>query len=878
MKRSIFLVIYLLGLIGYAQESIPLSEYLSQLESSTNKSFYYKKQWVDTIQVRNPSQENWINSIKNALTQSGFKLFIYKENNVFIYPNRLEFERSFLLNSRIASFNAEETKRIGNLSVINDNKLYELSGTVSNESGTGIAGVNVLVDNELRSQTDLNGKYQLQLNQGNYEIAFSHVGLESERRFITFYSSGELDATLFQDARILDEVVIEGNSLNQNVGVGQVGVQMISVAKLEKLPSLSGDLDVIKGATALPGVAVSGESSSYLNVRGGGNDQTLVLMNNSTIYNPGHLLGFFSVFNGDFVSAMTLYKGNIPARYGVRSSSVLDVEMNKWATKKLNFYGGIGIANSNLGLKTKLLEDKLDLHIGGRLSYVNWLLDFIPNKDILQSSAQFGDVNLSSKYLLNDKNTLFVSSYYGQDYFRYSDKIIYKWNTFNTSLKWSRLINEDLVHETSLIRSSLNNSSEGLELNDEFIFDNGIVETALKSSISNEKFEGGVDISSYEIAIGNIEPNSSNSLVTSQSLENEHAVNVGVFGSYFFSINDKLKINPGLRFNYFMNFGPSTINIYNENAPYLPENISGQKSINSGEVAFSRKSLEPRLGLTYSLRNHSFKAGYSRLNQYLHLISNTVLINPSTVWKASDSYIPPTKIDQYSIGYQYEFKKIDTKFSIDGFYRKSVDQIDYRDGATLVLNDNLEQAILRGEGTTYGFEFLMVKNSGKLSGILSYTYSRSFIQVVDDIQNVSINSGKRYPYYSDRPHNIKTSVDYKLSKKWTLSGNFTYVSGAPVSAPLATYEIEGVIVPFFSERNAERIPDYHRLDLVVTLKSRIRKSKKNNDRWVLTLYNLYGRDNVATIFFSSENNAPAQPFKLINVGRMIPTITYKFEF
>lgn len=878
MKRSIFLVIYLLGLIGYAQESIPLSEYLSQLESSTNKSFYYKKQWVDTIQVRNPSQENWINSIKSALTQSGFKLFIYKENNVFIYPNRLEFERSFLLNSRIASFNAEETKRIGNLSVIGDNKIYELSGIVSNESGTGIAGVNVLVDNELRSQTDLNGKYQLQLNQGNYEIGFSHVGLESERRFITFYSSGELDATLFQDARILDEVVIEGNSLNQNVGVGQVGVQMISVAKLEKLPSLSGDLDVIKGATALPGVAVSGESSSYLNVRGGGNDQTLVLMNNSTIYNPGHLLGFFSVFNGDFVSAMTLYKGNIPARYGVRSSSVLDVEMNKWATKKLNFYGGIGIANSNLGLKTKLLEDKLDLHIGGRLSYVNWLLDFIPNKDILQSSAQFGDVNLSSKYFLNDKNTLFVSSYYGQDYFRYSDKIIYKWNTFNTSLKWSRLINEDLVHETSLIRSSLNNTSEGLELNDEFIFDNGIVETALKSSISNEKFEGGVDISSFEIAIGNIEPNSSNSLVTSQSLENEHAVNVGVFGSYFFSINDKLKINPGLRFNYFMNFGPSTINIYNENAPYLPENISGQKSINSGEVAFSRKSLEPRLGITYSLGNHSFKAGYSRLNQYLHLISNTVLINPSTVWKASDSYIPPTKIDQYSIGYQYEFKKIDTKFSIDGFYRKSVDQIDYRDGATLVLNDNLEQAILRGEGTTYGFEFLMVKNSGKLSGILSYTYSRSFIQVVDDIQNVSINSGKRYPYYSDRPHNIKTSVDYKLSKKWTLSGNFTYVSGAPVSAPLATYEIEGVIVPFFSERNAERIPDYHRLDLVVTLKSRIRKSKKNNDRWVLTLYNLYGRDNVATIFFSSENNAPAQPFKLINVGRMIPTITYKFEF
>ncbi|WP_425391316.1 TonB-dependent receptor [Ekhidna sp.] len=881
MKRSLIIISLLaIAYSGFCQQKIPLVRLLQELESSTNNIFYYKNEWIDTIKVEQSFRSGWLTKLNKRLALSGFKVYVYQEENVFIYPNRLEFERYTLLNSQSVPHDTAKTQRIGDINVSGADRdgLYDLEGNVSNEYGTKLAGVNITIDGQLRAQTDTAGSYTIELSPGNYKIGFSYVGREPEDRFITFYSSGNLDISLFPESRLLDEVVIEGNQLNESSGLNAVGVQRISTAKLEKLPSFAGNVDVVKGAIVLPGVSTSGESSSYLNVRGGGNDQTLMLMNNATVYNPGHLLGFFSVYNGDFVSDVTLYKGNIPARYGVRASSVLDVKMNKWGDKKYSYYGGIGITDSNLGFKTKQLNDKLDIHIGGRLSYLDWVFDLIPDKDIIQSSAQFGDANFSSRYILNDKNSLFLSGYFGEDYFKYSDQIIYRWKTYTSNLKWSRLLKNDFVLETEFSTGNLNNSSESLQLNDEFEFSNGIKEMSLKSIISNEKIEGGIDITSYNISLGEIVPTNPNSLVRAESLKSEYALNLGLHGSYLFKINENLGISTGLRFNSYMNFGPTSVNVYGAGLPYSERNISGQEEIASGELESSQQVLEPRLGINYRIGNHGIRAGYSRINQFLHLISNTVLINPSTVWKASDRYIPRTTIDQYSLGFQKDFPEKGISVSVDGFYKKSANLIDYRDAAELVLNDDLEQEILRGEGDSYGAELLLSKDKGLLTGLISYTYSRSFIKVVDKTQGISINGGERYPFYSDRPHNVKASLDYKLSKKWTLSTNFTYVSGAPISAPLAVYEIEGVKVPYFSERNSERIPDYHRLDLVLTVKSRIRKTKKNNDRWVLTLYNLYGRDNVATIFFSSNNNRPAQPFKLINVGRMIPTITYKFEF
>ena len=877
MKRILLAIVLIASLDCYAQKRVLLSTYIAGIQDTSDYAFYYKKKWVDSIYV-NSTSESILTNLSASVSTFGLNVYLHEGKHIFIYPNKIELERNQLLQSNDGRIAAINMLRIGDPIKYDPESTYNLEGVVTDDVGEPLVGVNIQLDENLVAKTDERGRYSLGLNPGNYTITYSYVGLEKETRLVTFYSSGSIDVSLFSSANLLNEVVVESNLVSgSNIG-GSVGVQRIGIDKLEKLPSFSGDLDVVKGVTSLPGVSVSGESSSYLNVRGGTNDQTLVLMNNTTIYNPGHLLGFFSVFNGDFISGVTIFKGNIPARYGIRASSVLDVKTNKWSSKKMSVYGGVGIANSNLGLKTKLLDDKLDIHVGGRLSYVNWMLDLVSDKDIIRSSAWFGDVNLSSRYQLNESNSLFLTSYYGSDFFRFSDRVIYKWATLNNAIKWTKAFNTDWILETELLSSTLSNETENLQLNDEFLFENGIDEYSLKSIISNSKFSAGFDFTYFDISPGSSRPTSGNSLAVERDIEAEQALNIGVHSSYLINFLENFELSAGLRLNGFLNLGPSTRSVYQEGLPFTQNNLVGERTIGSGEVASSRYVLEPRVGLNYKMKNQTLRAGYSRINQFLHLISNTVLINPSTVWKASDEFIRPTEIDQFSAGYEYRFPSREITFSIDGFYKEMNDLVEYRDGAELVLNENLEREILRGKGTAYGIEFLVSKDKGFLTGLASYTYSRTFIEVNDVFQDVQINNGDRYPFYSDRPHNIKTSFDFRLSKKWTLSSNFTYITGAPISAPINVISIDEVSIPLFTERNQERIPDYHRLDLVLTLKSRIRKTKKNNDRWVLTFYNVYGRDNIATIFFSSQNDLPAQPFGLVNIGRMIPTLTYKFEF
>ncbi len=878
MKKTLATIFILMSIGSFSQERISMSAYLSQLDSTTNYSFFFKDQWIAPISVETSDSTDHIDLIRNTISAYGLRLYIHEEAKVFIYPDPVELERYQKNESTAGGLRSSHIIRIGNALDSDRNDVYQLSGQVVDESNEILAGVNVQVDNVLVTKTDESGNYVLELKPGNYLIMFSYVGRELEKRFVTLFSSGSLDVPMFADSDLLDEVVVEGSELGRASEIGTVGAQKLSVNKLEKLPSFLGDVDVVKSTIALPGVTVSGESSSYLNVRGGRNDQTLVLMNGTTIYNPGHMLGFFSVFNGDFVSEVTLFKGNIPARYGMRSSSVLDVKMNRWATKKLNVLGGIGIASSNIGVKSKHFNDKLDLHIGGRLSYVDWILDLVPDGDINGSTARYEDLNLNARLSINEKNQLLLTNYYGNDFFNYSDDVIYEWQTVNNGLKWTKILNNDWIIESSVLRSRLSNSSESLLFNDEFIFKNGITEEAFSSIVSSSQLEAGFDVRSYSIDIGDIKPTAENSLVREQSFDEENLLNVGVHASYRIPLTDKLELQPGVRFNYFMNYGPSSVNQYEDGQPYTPENVIRVEEYASGEVISSQGALEPRVGISYTEGPRTLRLGYSRINQFLHMISNTVLDNPSTVWKGSDNYIPRSIIDQYSLGYQYDIEENDLSFSIDGFFKRTKNAIDYRDGAVLIANNNFEQQILLGTGTSYGVEFLASKNKGLLTGFFSYTFSRSFIEVDDKTQGIQINGGNRYPYYSDRPHSVKANFDYKMSKKWTLSSNFTYISGAPISAPISIFEIEGTQIPFFTDRNSNRISDYHRLDLVITWKNRIRKSKKNNDRWVLTLYNVYGRDNIATIFFSSRDGLPSQPFKLINVGRMLPTLTYKFQF
>lgn len=864
---------------GTAQKS--LVSFIEEIEPVSSKEFFYKNEWIDTIKMKSNSGQ-YLNDIANALKNTGLEFYIHQDQYVFIYPNKLEFERlKESNNSSIKAKDAYQYIRIGDPDLSVSEKKYLLTGVVTDEKNDPILGATILVKsiNE-GAVTDSNGRYSLELYPDNYEIEFNYLGLEPETKYVTFYSAGQVDQTLYQGTFLLEEVVIEGLSSEAQLNESVIGKTKIKMATLESMPAFLGEVDVLKSATMLPGVNVSGESSSYLNIRGGRNDQTLVLMNNAPVFTPGHLLGFFSVFNGDFVSDLSLYKGNIPSKYGTRASSVMDVRLGQWANKKVNFYGGIGIVNTNLGLKAKFLDDKLDIHIGGRASYSDWLFDLAQSEDIEKSSARFRDENLIARYIPDQSNTFHLSLYNSFDYFKYSDQVIFEWKANNGSIEWDHLFGNGWVTSSQVIFSDLDNSSEGLEINDGYLLNNGISMIGFQQELSLDagtgELDAGVEFNSYKINPGDITPLGNISRIEAQTLEEEHANSIGLYVDYEIKLFDKLTINPGLRYSIFQNIGAREVNVYQENSPLTEENVLSSKFYGDGDVISTYNRFEPRIGMNWSWGNQSIKAGFTRTNQFLHLVANTALINPVSVWKASDQFIQPTLIDQYSLGYQINLNS-SILMSIEGYHKIMQNLVDYKDGAELVLNGNLEQSIVGGDGTSYGLEFLLSKTKGIFKGWASYTYSRAFIKTTGNFPSEEINGGKRYAYYSDRPHNIQMNADWKMTKKWSLSANYVFSSGAPTSAPTNVIQINGINVPYFPERNAVRLPDYHRLDIAISFKSRIRKTKKNNDRWVLSFYNVYGRRNASTVFFARRDGLPSQPYKLVSIGNVVPTFTYKFE-
>lgn len=879
LKRAYIISFLVLCLVYVSHSQQSLSSFVKELSSTTDKSFFYKNEWIDSIQVVDRT-DDFIHDIRESLKRSGFKVYVHQDRYVFIYPNKLEFERIRQSNQFNRIGQSYSAVRIGNPATSDPDAQYVLEGIVTEEAGDPIAGATVLAQpGGQGSVTNAQGKFRMTLSPGNYRILFQYLGLENEVRNLTLYGSGQLNVALYESGQFLEEVVVEGIGPEAQLKEPVIGKTKIDIGTIESMPTFLGEVDVMKSATMLPGVNVTGESSSYLNIRGGRNDQTLILMNKAPVFNPGHLLGFFSVFNGDFVSDLSLYKGNIPARYGTRASSVLDVSLGRWATKKWNVYGGVGLVNSNLGFKGKFLEDKLDVHVGGRGSYSDWMFDLVPNEDILKSSAWFRDGNLIARYVSDQSNTFNLSAYSSSDYFKYSDKVIYRLQAINGSLEWNHLFKNGWVATSTVIFSKQDNGAEGLEVGEEYMLENGLVTYAFQQELSLDVGPGemvaGAEINRYEINPGEIDPTGSSRIVA-ETLEREYLQTFNVFSEYKIQLLDHLTINPGLRYVLFQNNGPGTTTIYESNRPLEEEFVVGTREFESGETKATYARLEPRIGLNYSWGNHSIKAGYSRTNQFLHLVANTALINPISIWKGSDAFIQPTQIDQYSVGYQVNLKN-STSFSVEGYYKAMDNLVDYKDGADLVLNDHLEQVIIGGKGTSYGVEFSLNKTEGDFKGWMSYTYSRAFIETDGDFPSEVINDGEKYPYYSDRPHNIQVNANYQLTRKWSVSANFTFSSGAPTSAPSHVFQIDGINVPYFPERNAVRIPDYHRLDLALTLKSRIRKTKKNNDRWVLSFYNVYARDNASTVFFARNDDRPAQPFQLISIGSIIPTLTYKFE-
>lgn len=765
---------------------------------------------------------------------------------------------------------------------------YTLSGIITEEStGETAIGVNVLIK-ALETGTTSNeyGFYSISLPAGTYQVTYSFIGYTTIVKEIDLTKDTKQDIALAEASEELDAIVITADVEKLNTRSPQMSVNSLNIETIKKVPVVLGETDLIKALTLLPGVTNAGEGAAGFNVRGGAADQNLVLLDEATLYQSDHLFGFFSVFNPDAIKDLKLYKGGIPARYGGRVSSVLDIYQRDGNRQKLSATGGIGIVSSRLLLEGPIQKEKSSFLIGGRSSYAHL---FLPLFDI-ENQAYFYDLNAKLSFTLNDKNRLYMSSYFGRDVFDVNGLF---GNTFGNSfvnVRWNHIFNSKLFANASVIFSDYN---YGLELEFvEFQFDSGITNLNAKYDLTHYvndkvKLKYGLNSIYYEFDPGQISPTTDDSPITADALTKKYAFENGLYIDGEFSITEKLNVNAGLRLSTFNRLGQDELNTYDENGPLLfNEELQIYESATpTGTVSSSRSeslstfaNLEPRLAVSYSLDDDtSFKASYQRIAQYIHLISNTNAPTPFDLYAPSGPFIEPQIGNQVAVGY---FKNIGNySLEVESFYKTVDNRLDYIDGADLIANDAVERILLSGEARAYGLEFLLRKNSGRLQGWIAYTLSRSEQRAPGrKPQETGINNGDWYSSPWDKTHDLTITGNYELSKKWNFGANFTLQTGLPVTFPNGQYEFNGLFIPTYEARNSSRLPLIHRLDLSATYVPKPEKTKGWQGSWVFSLYNAYNRRNAASISFAQNQETGRNEATRLAIFGAVPAVTYNFKF
>lgn len=774
---------------------------------------------------------------------------------------------------------------------------FTLSGTVSQASSNEtLIGVTIAIP-ELQTGVTTNeyGFYSITLPKGTYEILTSYLGFKELKQTINLIENKKINFQLTEKTEQLDEVIVTDNKEKLNIRKPQMSVNTLKVETIKQIPVILGEADIIKSILLLPGITNAGEGASGFNVRGGSADQNLILLDEAIIFNSSHLFGFFSVFNPDAIKDIKIYKGGIPARYGGRVSSVLDIFQKEGNSKNFKVNGGLGLVASRLLLEGPIVKDKAAFLIGGRGSYAHL---FLPLFDV-DNTAYFYDLNTKINYKINERNSLYLSGYFGRDVFGISDIFV---NTYGNSVgnfRWNHLFSDKLFSNLSLIYSDY---YYGLKLDFVgFNWNSGIQNFNIKYDLKhylndNLQINYGINNIYYQFNPGKIEPNNSNSGIIEEQLTQKYANEFAAYIDLEHNITKKLSIQYGLRFSYFNRLGQDELNVYQNNqtvqfnsATQLYQEAVPVEVIKPGrkESLATYTNLEPRLSLSYSFNSKSsLKASYTRLSQYLHLLSNTNSPTPLDVWTPSGPFIKPQILDQFALGY---FKNIDNqKYSIEteAFYKKVANRIDYIDGANLIANDAIEQVILNGEARAYGFEFLFKKNIGKLKGWLAYTLSKSEqrtpgkTSIIDgnDIIEPGINFGDWYNTPHDKTHDISLYASYELNKKWSINTNLVFQTGQPTNYPIGQFSFQGLTVPYYGLRNKERLPSYHRIDLSATLTPKKNSSKKIKSEWVFSVYNLYNRKNAASINFSRNSETSTNEALRTSIFGIVPAVTYNFKF
>ncbi len=761
--------------------------------------------------------------------------------------------------------------------------LVTLSGYLKNkDNGEALIGATVFVP-ELKTGVISNsyGFYSISVRPGAYTVNFSFIGYQTQSPFVNLTSSKQMNIMLEEDTKQIDEVVVTGEKKNRNVENLQMSMEKVQVKMIRKLPSFMGEVDVIKSITLLPGIQNGGEGSSGLYVRGGGPDENLMILDEAPVYNASHLLGFFSVFNSDAINDVQVYKGGIPAEYGGKASSVIDIRMKDGNSQKLGVNGGIGNISSRLTVEGPIIKDKWSFIVSGRRTYADYLGRLAGIEALKENRLYFYDLNLKTNIQFNAKNRLYLSAYTGSDYFKVGESIYMKWGNLTSTARWNHLFSDRLFSNTSLIFSRYNyNLGVPGNAADQFDWTSQISDYNFKQDFiwylnSKNKLTLGLNAIYHHFEPGQIDANDG-SYFSDIKLTNYNALDNSLYISNEQSIGSKLTLRYGLRYSYFQQIGKGKVREYLDPEHPKEDEIIGEIEYGSGKlVPPSYHNLEPRLAVKYMLTpESSVKASYNRMVQNLHLISNTNSPTPLDIWLPSNKYIKPLIANQLGLGYFRNFKHNMFETSAEVYYKDMKNVIDYVDGAELFLRENLETELLRGTGYAYGLELYAKKQEGRLTGWLSYTLAKSMRKIP------GINNGKAYPSSYDRTHNVSLVTNYDLTKRWNLSASWIFATGSPTSYPIAKYDVQGNPMYYYADRNSNRIPDYHRLDVSLTYDFKKNAQRKVKQSINFSIYNLYARRNAYSVYFKQNEDNPnvTEATRLSIIGSMIPSVTYNFNF
>ncbi|NJB86879.1 hypothetical protein GGR26_002656 [Lewinella marina] len=734
------------------------------------------------------------------------------------------------------------------------------------------------------------GFYSLTVPSGDYTLVVTYLGYAEQRVPLALNGNQTRDFALGEAGSVLEEVVVTATEEDDNVSTVQMSVERLDMGTIEKLPSLLGEVDVLRSIQLLPGVTSVGEGAAGFNVRGGSIDQNLVILDEAPVFNSSHLFGFFSVFNPDAVKGVKLYKGGIPARYGGRLSSILDVRMKEGNNQQLEVQGGIGTIFSRLSVEAPLVKDKSSFLLAGRRSYIDVLAAPFLNDELADTRLNFYDLTLKTNYRFSDRDQVFLSGYRGRDIFSPGGDQGFSWGNVTGTLRWNHLFSDKLFSNLTLYYSDYDYAIKFGDQpeQDAFNWDASIVNLSLKPEFSfyltpdNVLRFGGQAIH-YRFEPANAVAVSAGEEIDI-SLSRQWAVESSAYLENELNLFDRLKLNYGLRLSHFAYLGGR--NVYTFGEPLrrgLPRPLSGVGRSESGEIISDWLYLEPRAAAQLTLNpTSSVKASYQRTVQYIHLLSNTTASIPLDIWTPSTNNIDPQRANQYAVGYFRNFSDNAYELSLEGYYKQLYDLIDYIDGADLILNELVEGQVLAGRGRAYGLEFQLKKTEGRASGWLSYTLARTE-RLVE-----GINNNAWYPNRFDQTHNLNLSAFYELSDRVTLSSTFVYNTGTPTTLANSGYYQLGYFIPHNggNARNNFRIPDYHRLDFSLTLDPAKDKSGRRwQGQWVFGVYNLYARRNPFTVYGTQvDGRAPAggpvetEAIKLSVVGSIIPSVSYNFTF